>query len=130
MWFSTCCRYSLSKSNGYCFPCIVTSHLISSGWISICCSCCFTRQWICFSHVVTALFRAEMDVFFFVCSHITFSKQWMNFHMLSLLFHLAVDVVSTCCHSSLRKQWCWFSMCFQCTLNKQWMIFHLTTKVN
>ena len=31
------------------FSCVVTAHLISSGWISICCHCCFTNQWMWFS---------------------------------------------------------------------------------
>ena len=26
------------------FSCVVTAHLISSGWI--CCHCCFTNQWM------------------------------------------------------------------------------------
>ena len=49
MLFFPSCHCSLSKNNGCCFLCILTSHLRGSRWIFICCHCCFTKQWMCFS---------------------------------------------------------------------------------
>ena len=69
MWFSTCCHSPLSKSNGFCFPCVVIAHMLSL--------LSFKNQWMQFS----------------LCCHCILSRQWMVFHMSSLLFHLAVDVI-------------------------------------
>ena len=63
---------------------------------------------------------------FHMCCHGTFSKQWMDFHMLSLLFHFALDVVFHMLSlPSLKKQWILFSVCCQRTLNKQWIVFDM-----
>ena len=61
---------------------------------------------------------------FFLCCQDTFSKQWMDFYMLPLQFHLAVDVVF---HKlpllSFKEQWMLFPMCYHITSIRQWMIF-------
>ena len=70
LWFSTCCHYLLSKKavdlvfcmlslhtcclyslrNQWMQLCLCcTAYLVSSGWISTSCPCCFTSQWIWFS---------------------------------------------------------------------------------
>ena len=49
MGFSTCCHCSLSNISRCSFSCAVKAHLVRSGWISICCHCCFTKQWMWFS---------------------------------------------------------------------------------
>ena len=46
-WFPWLSLPYFKNSDG--FSCVVTAHLISSGWISICCHCCFTNQWMWFS---------------------------------------------------------------------------------
>ena len=117
MGFSTCCHCSLSNISGCSFSCVFKAHLVSSGWISICCHCCFTKQWMWFStcchcplskssgfgflFVFTAdlissewfsimfsllSFKNPWAQFFLFCQGI-FSKKWMDFPMLSLLFH-------------------------------------------
>ena len=73
-----------------------------------------------------------------LCCQGTFSKQWMDFYMLSLLFHLAVDMIfhklplfpfkeqwmlfSMCCHITFNRQWM-ISICCHCCFTKQWMWF-------
>ena len=60
-----------------------------------------------------------------MCCHRTFNKQWVDFHMLSVLFHLAVDVVFHMLSlASLKKQRISFSACYHCTL-KRWMVFNM-----
>ena len=72
MWFSTCCHCPPSKNSGFGSQFVFTAHLISSGWFSIMFSLLsFRNQWI---------------QFFSFCQG-TFSKQWMDFRILSLLFH-------------------------------------------
>ena len=66
MGFSTCCHCSLSNISGYSFSCPVKAHLVSTGWISICCHCCFTKQWIWFSTMPSL------------------KKQWMVFHLVTV----------------------------------------------
>ena len=62
----------------------------------------------------------------------------MDFYMLSLLFHLAVDMIfhklplfpfkeqwmlfSMCCHITFNRQWM-ISICCHCCFTKQWMWF-------
>ena len=53
IWFSACCHCLLSKSG---FSCVVTARLINSGWISICCQCCFINQWIWFTTCLECCF--------------------------------------------------------------------------
>ena len=115
--FSTCCHCSLSNINGCSFSCAFKAHLLSTGWISICYYCCFTKQWMWFStcchcppsknsgfgsqfvftaHLISSgwfsimfsllSFRNQWIQFFSFCQG-TFSKQWMDFRILSLLFH-------------------------------------------
>ena len=116
MGFSTCCHCSLSNISRCSFSCAVKAHLVSSGWISICCHCSFTKQWMWFStcchctlskssgfgsrfvftaHLISGWFsiifsllsfRNRWIQFFLFCQG-TFSKSWMDFRMLSLLFH-------------------------------------------
>ena len=69
MWFSTCCHCPLSKSNGFGFSCVVIAHILSL--------LSFKNQWLQFS----------------LYCHYILSRQWMFFHMLSLLFHLEVEVI-------------------------------------
>ena len=57
MWFSTSCHYSFSNNNGCWFPCVLTAHLISSGWFPcVCCHCCSLSSRSGFPHVATAPF--------------------------------------------------------------------------
>ena len=82
MCSSTCCHWSLSKNNGYCFLSVVTEHLISSRWISICCYCCFTMEWM----------------WFFICCHCSLSK------------NNGCCLFSLCCHRIFNKQRMYFDM--------------------
>ena len=38
-------------------------------------------------HILSLLSVKEHWMLFSMCCHRTFNKQWMDFHMLSLLFH-------------------------------------------
>ena len=124
MWFSTCCHYSFSNNNSCCFPCVLTAHLISSGWIPLrmlsllftkqqmwfftCCHCSISKNNGCyFPCVVTAHLISSRWIS--ICCHCCFTKQWMWF--------------STCCHYPLSKKQIWFSVCFHSTLNKQRRVF-------
>ena len=61
-----------------------------------------------------------------MCYHNTFSKQWMDFHMLSLLLDYVVYVIFHMFSLlSFKEQWMLLSMCCRSTFNKQWMGFHL-----
>ena len=158
MGFSTCYDCSLSNS-GCSLSCAFKAHLVSSGWISICCDCCFTKQWMWFS-TCCQYSLSKKWVWLYVCFHSTLNKQWKAFHMLLLLCTKQCMGFSTCCHCSLSnisrcsfscavkahlvssgwfpischccftKQWMWFSTCCQCPSRKQWMVFHLVTVVN
>ena len=88
MWFSTCCHCSLWKINGCCFPCVVTSHLISSAWISM----------------LSLMFNYTVDVVFHMLSLPSLKNQWMEF--------------SLCCQAIFSKQWMWFFTSCHCSLSK------------
>ena len=94
MWFSKCFHSSLSKTNGCGLPCVLTAHLISSGWNSICCHCCFTMQWMRFA---TCCYCRKP-------CHCLLNKDWMIFNMLSLLCTKHCMWFSTCCHLFFKQQ--------------------------
>ena len=79
-------------------------------------------------HMLLLLSLKEQWMLFHMCCHRTFSKHWMDFHMLSLLFQFAVDVVFhmlSICPLSKISGFCflyvvsthlissgWFSICY------------------
>ena len=135
------------------FPCVVTAHVISSEWFSICCHCCALSSVCDFPHVVTAFFQITMDVVFkeqWVCCDNTFVTAislciGCGFpHVITALSQKGMDLLfrvlslHTCCHCSLSNiSGCifpyvvtaylvsrgWFSICFPCCLTSQLMFF-------
>ena len=62
MWFSTHCHCSFSKSSRFNLLCVVTAHLLSSGWIFLRCHCSLSKgSGCCFHCVVTA--HSAVDIF-------------------------------------------------------------------
>ena len=92
MGYSTCCHCSLSNISGCSSSCALKAHLLSTGWISICCHCCFTRQWMWFSTWYNCPF-SKSSGWFPSCHCSKLSSVWV-FHMFSLLpFQTSVDAV-------------------------------------
>ena len=101
MGFSTCCHFSISNISGCSFCCAFKAHLLSTGWISISCHCCFTKQWMWFStcchyplskssgfgfpHIVTALSQKAVDGFP-SCHCSELSSGWGFPHVVTALF--------------------------------------------
>ena len=113
-----CCHCCLSKNNGCSFQCVVTGHLISSGWIFICCQCCFTLQWMWFStcchcplskssgfhflYVITAHLRGG---WFSICYHFSARSNVCDFpHVVIALFQRSKDFVFHVLHRTFNKQ--------------------------
>ena len=84
MWFFTSCHWSFLKNNECCFPCIVTSHLRGSGWISICYHCCFKAVDVYF-HMLSLPSLKKQWTWFSICFHCTFNKQRMVFHVVTVV---------------------------------------------
>ena len=77
-------------------------------------------------HMLSLLCFKEQWMLLSMCCRSTFNKQCMGFHLLSLLFHHAVDVVFHMLSLLCFKEQCMLlSMCCHSTFNKQWMGFHL-----
>ena len=101
------------------FPCIVIGHLISSECISICCHCCFNKQWMWFSTGChCSISKNNGCIFTCVLTAHLISSRW----------------TSICCHCCFIMQWMWFatcfhyrkrSVCFHCLLNKPWIVFNM-----
>ena len=115
MGFSTCCHCSLSNISGCSFSCTFKAHLVGTGWIPYVVTAVSLSSWYGFLHVVTVLSQKAVDGFpschcnelssvwsfymlsllyfkhqwmqFLLCFQSPFIKHWMDFHMLSLLFH-------------------------------------------
>ena len=107
--------------------CFVAAYLISSGWISICCHCCFIMHcmwfstcchcplsksngfgfpWVVIAHMLSLLSFKNHWLQFSLCCHCILSRQWMVFHMLFLLFYLTVDVIfHIFSQLSFKEQW-------------------------
>ena len=102
-WFSTCYHCSPSKKNGFSFPCVLKTLLISSGWTSICCHCCVTMQWIWFS----------------ICFNHSLSKNNGRCFPCVVIGHLIRSGwIFICCHCCFNKELMWFSTCCHCSLSK------------
>ena len=107
MGFSTCYDCSLSNS-GCSLSCAFKAHLVSSGWISICCDCCFTKQWMWFS-TCCQYSLSQKSGFGFMCvftAHLinsgkrsiccycyALSSVWGFPHAVTALFQTSVDAV-------------------------------------
>ena len=92
MGFSTCCHCSLSNISGCSFSCVFKAHLVSSGWISICCHCCFTKQWMWFSTCCHCpLSKSSGFGFPFVFTAHLISSEW--FSIVFALFQKSVGPV-------------------------------------
>ena len=90
-WISIYCYCSLSKSSECCFQCFIAAHLISSGCISI--------------NDVNAV-SLNSGYALTICCRCTFNKHWVDFHIMSPLFHLIVYVIfHMFLLSSFKKQW-------------------------
>ena len=74
--------------------------------------------------MLSLLHFQEQWMLFSMCCHSTFNQQWMDFHMLLLLFYVAVNVIFHMLSLlTFKEQWMLFSMCCHITFNTQWMIF-------
>ena len=135
MGFSTYCHCSLSNIRGGNFSCTFKAHLVSSGWISICCHCCFTKHWMWFSTCCRYPLSKKW-IWFSVSFYSTLNKQWKVFHMFSLLCTKQCMGFFTCCHCSLSNisgysfscpvkahlvSTGWISICCHCCFTKQWI---------
>ena len=123
---SVCC-HCCALSSVWGFPHVVTAlfqtsmdavflvlsrhiYLLSTGWISTCYYCCFTKQWMWFSTCCHCP-PSKNWVWFSVCFHCTLNKQWM----VSIMFSVR----------SSRNQWIQFFLLCQGTFIRHWMDFHM-----
>ena len=95
MWFSSFCHFTLSKSSGYGFPCVLIAHLIRSGWIS---------------YYVT-VFSLGKVCGFSTCFHCFLSKS-NGCSSLCVITTLLIRMgwISICFHYCFAKYCVWFSM--------------------
>ena len=138
MWLTTCCHCPLSKNSVFGFPFVFAAHLISSEWFSIRVSLlCFKNQWmqffLCYQgtfskqwinfQILSLLSFKEQGIRHSLWYHHTFNKQWMLFHMLSLLLHLAVEVIFPMFSLLFFKKQ-WIQFLWHCLFSKQSIEFH------
>ena len=123
MAFSTCCHSSLSNIIGCSFSCAFKAHLLSTGWISICYYCCFTKQWMRFSTCCHCpLSKNSLFGSRFIFTVHVISSGWFQ-----LCFHCVPSDISgpsfSCYVRALSLSTGWISICCQCCSTKQWMRF-------
>ena len=83
--FCIWCRCSLSKNNRCILPCVVTGHLISSGWIFICYHCCFNLTVGVVFHMLSLPSLKKEWSSVSVCYDFTLNKQWIVFSVITFV---------------------------------------------
>ena len=75
------------------FHCAVTAYLVSiEKFLKYVAPAVSPHGGYDFPYFITTLFQKAVDAVF-LCCHYAFNKQWTFSHLLSLLFHLAVEVI-------------------------------------